>query len=139
MADATLIMAQESALILHGVSAELVPIAGSGPVTCRGVLRPERDEVAEFPELRGVLGAERPAWAFAIPQSDLAVRPVSGDRVTIEDDWGTLQLRGVRSDPHGLWWLTSGFLVVDEDEVSDLEPGIYMPAGLGFSTAGSLL
>lgn len=139
MPDATLLAARDVALDTFGVSATFVPLSGTGPVTVRGVLRPERDEVAEFPELRGVLGAERPAWAFAIAFEDCPGRPVAGDRVTILD-FGTLQLRGVKSDPHALWFLTSGFLVESEDTEPDtLEPGIYMPAGLGFSTAESLL
>lgn len=138
MADATLLAARDVALDTFGVSATFVPLSGSGPVTVHGVLRPERDEVAEFPELRGVLGAERPAWAFAIAAEECPARPVAGDRVTILD-FGTLQLRGVKSDPHGLWWLTSGFLVAEEDDTDTLTPGIYMPAGLGFSTAESLL
>lgn len=136
MADAVLSVARDAALACGGASAAYVPVSGSGPLALLAIVRPLRGEVADFPELRDVLGAERPGWAMAVSQDDVAGRPRVGDRLTF-DAPGTIQVRAVRSDPHGLWWLLSGFLV--EDESAALEPGIYMPIGLGFSMAGSLL
>ena len=137
MADSTLTLNADVALSLHGASATYVPQTGSGPVACLALMRPLRDEVAEFPALRDVRGAERPSWAVSFRQSDLPGRPKPGDRVTFAMGV-TMQLREVRSDPHTLWWITSAFVV--EDTTTDLLGlSIYMPRGAGFSTAGSLL
>ena len=127
---------RDVALSQGGEGATYVPKSGTGAFACTAIVRPVPDEVAEFPELRGVLGAERPGWAIALSQDECMVRPVPGDRVTL-DAVGTLQLRGVRSDAHGVWWLCTGFVVAAE--VSTFGPSIYMPCGLGFATAGSLL
>lgn len=107
-----------------GVAGELVPLAGSGAVACTAIVRPTGDEVADFPELRSLLGAERPAWHLNFDQRDVAVRPVAGDRWT-DADGRTFQLRHVRADGLGLQWLCTGFLV--EPEVADADDAFMAP------------
>jgi hypothetical protein len=107
------------------VAGELVPLSGSGAVTCAAVLFPRVDEVADFPELRGLLGAERPAWHLHFDQRDVATRPVAGDRWT-DADGRTFQLKNIQQDPLGMRWLCTGFLVVVEDE-DDADLDAFMP------------
>ena len=124
MPAAILTAARDLALARGGAAATLVPRSGSGPIDCVAILRPERDEVADFPELRHARGAERPGWAFAFSQDDVPIRPVPGDRVTFAMG-ATLQVRGVRSDPHALWWVCVGFVV--EDEVVTTDDAFMLP------------
>lgn len=125
------------ALALASVACEVTPVAGTGAFASRVVVRPEPDEVAEFPGLRGVLGAERPGWRLNLLQTEYVGRPKAGDRLTTANG-STYQLREVESDRLGLRWLCRGFPVVEE-ATDELLPQIYMPCGLGFSAAGSLL
>lgn len=127
----------ELAATLASVACEVTPTSGTGTFASRVVVRPQKDEVAAFPELRGILGAERPAWTLNFLQSDYVARPVAGDRLTIAAGL-TYQLREVASDRLQLRWLCAGFLVEDDAATADLL-SIYMPCGAGFSTAGSLL
>lgn len=110
MADALHLRILTLAHAFSGVAGVLVPVSGSGPITCSAIVRPEKDEVADFPELRGFLGAERPGWELNFDQRDLLVRPVAGDRWT-DADGRTFQLRIVRSDVLGIRWFCTGFLV----------------------------
>ena len=138
MPHPTFLAALAPALAQARVACEVTPQSGAGPYTARVVVRPQPDEVAEFPELRGILGAERPAWQLNFEVADYVGRPVAGDRVTTTVTGDTYQLRHVQTDRLGIRWLCAGFLV--EDEVpATLAPSIYMPAGCGFATAGSLL
>ncbi len=126
------------ALALASVGCEVTPRAGTGAFPSRVVVRRAPDEVADFPELRGVLGTERPGVPLNFLQADYVGRPAAGDRVTMPNG-ETYQLRGVQSDRLQFRWLCTGFLV-DTDVGDDaLTPAIYMPCGLGFATAGSLL
>jgi hypothetical protein len=123
MADAIHLLALSVGHLFRGVPMELVPASGSGPVSCSVVVGPERDEVADFPGLRGVLGVERPGWQLNFDQRDLLVRPMPGDRVTGEGV--TYQLREVRSDVLGTRWFCRGFIV--EPEVVPVGDGFMLP------------
>lgn len=118
MADPIQLVALSRVLAFASVAGELVPISGSGAVDCPAVLFPTVDEVADFPDLRGLLGAERPAWHLHFDQRDLPVRPVAGDRWT-DADGRTFSLKTVQADPLGMRWLCAGFLVEPEAVVSD--------------------
>ena len=137
MPDARLLATIAPALALASVGCEVTPAAGTGTFASRVVVRPEPDEVDAFPELRGARAAERPGWRLHLLQTEYVGRPKSGDRITTAAGQ-TYQLREVASDRQGLRWLCTGFLVI-EDADAALEPQIYMPVGLGFSTAGSLV
>jgi hypothetical protein len=109
MADALHLLALSLAHDFGSVAGELIPKSGTGPISCSVVVRSQRDEVVQFPELRGLLGAERPGWMLNFTQADVMVRPVAGDRVTVGDT--IYQLRGVQSDVLGIRWLTTAFIV----------------------------
>ena len=118
MADALHLLALSLAHDFGSVAGELVPASGTGPISCSVVVRPQRDEVAQFPELRGLLGAERPGWLVNFTQADVMVRPMAGDRVTVGDT--IYQLRGVQSDVLGIRWLTTAFVV--DEATADTSP-----------------
>ena len=118
MPDALHLLTLSLAHDFGGVAGELVPKAGTGPISCSVVVRPQRDEVVQFPELRGLLGAERPGWMLHFQQSDVMVRPVAGDRVTVGAT--IYQLRGVQSDVLGIRWMTTAFVVDAAVTVGDI-------------------
>lgn len=118
MADLTHLLALSLVRSFSSRTGELVPLSGSGAIACAADLCPMRDEVADFPDLRGLLGAERPAWHLHFDQRDLPVRPVAGDRWT-DADGRTFSLKTVQADPLGMRWLCTGFLVEPEAVVSD--------------------
>lgn len=118
MADPVHLLALSLAHSFSGVAGELVPALGSGPVACTAILRPQVDEVAEFPELRGLLGAERPGWVLHFDQRDVATRPQPGDRWTATDG-RTFQLKVIQADVLGMRWRCTAFEVSPEVATDD--------------------
>lgn len=124
MADSIHLAALSLAHTLSGVAMEYVPASGSGAFTCTAIVRAERDEVADFPRIFGMLGAEQPSWHLNFDARDVLVRPVAGDRVT--SVYGiTYELRTVRSDVLGTRWFCRAFIV--EPDPIDVDDAFMLP------------
>jgi hypothetical protein len=116
----------DAGLIQGGVEAVAVPLAGTGPVTLPAIgVKPIRDQLAEFPELRPLVGAQEIGWEILVPTADYPLRFVPGDRLTLV--YGTVhEVRGCRAHPSGPAWVLETFLV-EPDDVVITNDGFMLP------------
>jgi hypothetical protein len=98
--DPSILLAVASALDIDGELATYRPLVG-GSVEIPVVVRPGSDEVGDL----FTVGARRPGWRVRLRQSDLAERPVRGDRIDVRGL--RLRVRYFDEDPLAVFWRVS--------------------------------
>ncbi len=123
-------LALDAAFAAGGVEITVTPKAGSGPVACRAIGRPIRDQVADFPDLAGLLGARAVGWSWMVPTVDYPVRFVAGDRLAWIDAEGVEHVYEVtlcKAHPIAPTWQLESFEVLEDDATPVVGDGFLLP------------
>lgn len=122
-------LALDAAFTAGGVEITVTPKAGTGPVACRAIGRPIRDQVADLPALADLLGARSVGWSWMVPTVDYPVRFVAGDRLAWVDGDAVehvYEVKLCKAHPIAPTWQLESFEVL-EDETPVVGDGFMLP------------